>query len=139
MPFRIPSLITAAAILSTTATAAPLTVIVEGVEARGGPFYVSVQTEDQFMKNAATAGEIIPAVADGTFVGTYDVPPGSYAVSIWHDDNGNGEFDSNEDGMPLDGWAMSGGPLMGPPTFEDVSVAVRDVGPSESLTMSYHR
>lgn len=139
MYFRIPCILAAVGILSATASGAPLTVNVEGVKARDGAFYVSVQTEEQFMKNAGTAGEIIAQVAEGTFTGTYDVPPGNYAISIWHDDDGNGAFDSTEDGMPLDGWAMSGGQLAGPPSFDDVSVEVTEAGAATTLTMSYHR
>ena len=42
----------------------------------------------------------------GTMRLEYDVPTGTYAVSVWHDEDDNGEFDRNERGMPLDGWAQ---------------------------------
>ena len=132
---------TAAIAIAATTHAAPLTVQLNGVEARGGKLYVSVQTKEQFMKNAGTAGEIVDAPSAGTFTATYDVPEGAYAVSIWHDDNGNGEFDrDHENAMPLDGWAMhNSSTLTGPPTFENVSIQVSSSGATVTENMVYGR
>ena len=35
------------------------------------------------------------------------VPAGDYAVSVFHDENGNGKFDMNWMGMPLEGYGFS--------------------------------
>ena len=35
------------------------------------------------------------------------VPAGDYAVSVFHDENGNGKFDSNFIGYPLEGYGFS--------------------------------
>lgn len=130
-----------AIVLSGGASAATLTIELEGVEARGGSLYISVQTEAQFMKDEGTAGEIVDAPQAGTFSATYDVPEGRYAVSIWHDDNGNGSFDTGGPfGMPEDGWAMhNSAALLGPPTFEATSVEVTSDGAIISEKMIYGR
>ncbi|MEO0785160.1 MAG: DUF2141 domain-containing protein [Pseudomonadota bacterium] len=135
----ISSAITGAALLCGVASAAPLTVSIDGVEDRGGKFYISVQSESEFMKDEGTAGDVLEAIEAGTVLRTYDLPEGRYAVSVWHDENGNGEFDITEVGMPLDGWAMSGRPLTGPPKFDDVAVTVPDIGSTVYLDMTYHR
>jgi uncharacterized protein (DUF2141 family) len=49
-----------------------------------------------------------------------DVPAGVIAVSAFHDQNGNGKFDTNFIGLPLEGTAASNNrkPRMGPPSFK---------------------
>jgi uncharacterized protein (DUF2141 family) len=53
-----------------------------------------------------------------TFV---DVAPGDYAVSEFHDENGNGKLDRNFIGMPKEGVGASNDAAghMGPPKFDD--------------------
>ncbi|MEM1106585.1 MAG: DUF2141 domain-containing protein [Pseudomonadota bacterium] len=139
MPMKTLSIFAASLTFISSAHAAPLTVNVDGVEARGGDFYISVQAEGEFMREEATAAEIVTDIGAGTYSASFDVPAGAYAISIWHDENGDGVFDRAANGMPLDGWAMSGGRLMGPPTFEDVSVDVPSEGAAVSVSMTYNR
>lgn len=139
MPLKTFFTIATSLIAVAAAAAAPLTVSVDGVEARGGTFYVSVQTEEEFMQDAGTAGDVIAGPSEGAFVSTYSVPAGAYAITVWHDENSNGVFDTEENGMPLDGWAMSGGALTGPPNFSDVAVEVPADGATVELRMTYHR
>lgn len=121
------------------ALAGPLTVTVDSIEARGGTLYVSVQTETEFMQPTATEGSMVAGPEAGTATFTYDLPAGDYAVTVWHDDNGNGAFDRGDDGWPLDGWAMSTGPMTGPPSFSDAAVTVDDDGESVLMSMTYGR
>ncbi|MGB3626686.1 MAG: DUF2141 domain-containing protein [Henriciella sp.] len=128
----------AALAIATPAIAAPLTVTVNGVEDRGATLYIGVQTEAQFMKNDGVAGEIMENAAAGTHTVSFDLPEGDYSVSVWHDLNGNGEFDRAENGMPEEGWAMSNGSnLRGEPSFADVSVNVYEDGASVTETVRY--
>ena len=120
------------------AAAAPLEVAINDVEARGGTVYVSVQTEAQFMGEDWVAGERVSDPAAGTLAVTLDVPPGTYAVTVWHDDDGDGTFTMAPSGMPLDGWAMSGNPR-GMPTFGAAAVTVDEAGGSASMSMTYGR
>lgn len=50
-----------------------------------------------------------------------DVAPGDYAVSEFHDENGNGKLDTNFIGMPKEGVGASNDASghMGPPKFDD--------------------
>lgn len=111
---------------------APLTIVVDGVEGTSGDFYVSVQTADQYMQNDGVAGSI-EEPAPGTMTFEYDVPPGTYAISIWHDDNDNGQFDRDDSGWPVDGWALSGDGY----NFDDVKVKVGSGGKTVRMDMSY--
>ena len=123
------------------AVAAPLTVTVEGVETREGPIYVSVVTEDQYasMGREMTAGTREEEVTVGSMTFTYDVPPGSYAVNVWHDDNGNGQFDFGARG-PEDGIGVSGGlPEFRAATFEEAKFEVTGEGAAVSVAIRYNR
>ena len=134
------ALISAAAALAcaASAAAAPLTVNIDGIEARGGTFYVGVQTEAQFMKNDGVAGEILEAPAAGSRSFTFDLPEGVYSISVWHDVNGNGQFDMSEQGMPLDGWSsINAETLRAAPTFEQSSLALPAAGAAATLKVYY--
>jgi uncharacterized protein (DUF2141 family) len=51
-----------------------------------------------------------------------DVPPGNYALAVYHDVNDNGKLDTDSSGMPLEPWGMSNNPhnaRAGKPTFDD--------------------
>ncbi|MBA4337362.1 DUF2141 domain-containing protein [Hyphomonas sp.] len=136
----IKTLIAAAAAIAAAgaAAAAPLTINVEGIEARGGSLYVGVQTEAQFLQNGGIAGEIVPEPEAGSRSFTYELPEGAYAISIWHDFNGNGQFDMSEAGPPADGWAMiNGEAIRAAPTFAEASLTLPASGTATTLKVIY--
>jgi uncharacterized protein (DUF2141 family) len=49
------------------------------------------------------------------------LPRGVYAVSVFHDENSNGQLDKNVFGIPKEGYGASNNPKksMGPPKFAD--------------------
>ena len=49
------------------------------------------------------------------------VPAGDYAVSVFHDENGNGKFDMNWMGMPLEGYGFSNNvkPMLKAPSLDE--------------------
>jgi uncharacterized protein (DUF2141 family) len=55
-----------------------------------------------------------------------DVPPGTYAVSLRHDENMNGKLDKNFLGIPQEGYAASNNPSkkMRAPTFDEAKFAL---------------
>ena len=52
-----------------------------------------------------------------------DVPFGTYAVAVRHDENANGKLDTNFLGMPKEGVGTSNNPKskFGPPSFDDAA------------------
>lgn len=136
-------LVTGAALTAMMATAGvalagDVTVTLMGVEKASGPLYVSLQTEEQFMLEEAAYGEKLDdPKAGATSVIIADVEDGDYSVSVWHDIDGDGVFDRNEYGIPLDGWAMSGDlSMQRPPTFEETRITVNG-GAEVTLDMVY--
>lgn len=57
-----------------------------------------------------------------------DVEPGSYAVSVFHDEDMDGEIKTNAIGYPLDKFGFSNNPslLFGAPSFSKASFEVTD-------------
>jgi uncharacterized protein (DUF2141 family) len=55
-----------------------------------------------------------------------DLPQGSYAVSILHDENGNGKMDKNFVGMPKEGYGASNNPSKKrrAPTFDEAKFSL---------------
>ncbi|MEM7108368.1 MAG: DUF2141 domain-containing protein [Bacteroidota bacterium] len=56
-----------------------------------------------------------------------NVPEGSYAVSVIHDENENGELDTNWAGIPKEPFGFSRKTIskFGPPSFEDTCIQLK--------------
>ncbi|MEM1381526.1 MAG: DUF2141 domain-containing protein [Pseudomonadota bacterium] len=121
-------------LMTTLLMLAPLTVVVEDVRSDKGDIYISVQTSDEYMQSSSSAGSMEDP-EKGTMTLEYEVPEGTYAISVWHDEDGNGEFDRQENGMPLDGWALSSDGSGW--QFDDVSFKVSRRGKTVTVEMEY--
>ena len=55
-----------------------------------------------------------------------DVPQGAFAVSVLHDENGNGKMDKNSVGMPKEGYGASNNPKKKKraPTFDEAKFSL---------------
>ena len=68
-----------------------------------------------------------------------EVPPGEYAVSVLHDENGNNQLDTNWLGIPKEGMGTSNNPKgrMGPPRYRDARFEVGAAGATQNIKMTY--
>ena len=107
---------------SAAAQAAELTVVLHDVRAQTGLIKIALVDSQ-----AGWDGQAAPVQATGappsggqaTFV-FKDLKPGAYAVLITHDENGNGQLDTNAMGMPLEGYGFSNNPrVMRKPTWDE--------------------
>ncbi len=112
----------------------PLTVVVDGIDSdAGGSLYVTVQTEEQFRREAQVTGAQEAATAE-TMTFEFEVPAGAYVVSVWHDEEDNGVFDRKSDGWPDDGWGMSGD---GGYSFDDGKVVIGESPRTVAIDVIY--
>lgn len=85
---------------------------------------------DHFPNASPIIGGSVMAAPDAASVTCLfeDLPPGDYAISVYQDENGNGELDYNAFGAPKEGYGASRNELPGAsaPTFEDNKVALAD-------------
>ncbi len=62
------------------------------------------------------------------------------AVSVMHDENGNGKMDSNFLGIPLEGYATSNNvphSMIGPPRYKDAEFEIRETPAIVQIKMLY--
>jgi uncharacterized protein (DUF2141 family) len=88
-------------------------------------------------KDASTLRKLFPAANGGTIVFN-NVPAGTYAVAIVHDENKNNKMDLRIF-IPKEGFAFSRNPKIfaGPPKFKSASFVVGSNNVSQSVTMKY--
>lgn len=81
--------------------------------------------------------QISPANREAVFT-VAGLRPGNYAVAVFHDENGNGEFDQGLFGIPLEGYGFSNGarPFLSAPDFEDAAIEV-GADTEAVVTLSY--
>jgi uncharacterized protein (DUF2141 family) len=67
------------------------------------------------------------------------VAPGSYAVMVYHDENGDGKLDRAASGVPLEGYGFSRNARgkYGPPAFDDARIDIRSGANRIALDMVY--
>lgn len=93
--------------LTTFAQTGDLTVTLENPGEKKGKVYVGVFTEQNFLMNP-TESAMMDLDENQTQVTIKDMAYGIYAVSIFHDANGNGQLDMDEYGRPTEPWGLSG-------------------------------
>ena len=101
------------------------------------PVYVSIQTKDQY-QSMKGGGGVTPYAKTGAMTATFFVDePGDYAVSVWHDRDGDARFSMSADyTVVLDSYGASGQPPKdNMPTFDDVKFSVPNMGTSLSVDM----
>jgi uncharacterized protein (DUF2141 family) len=113
---------------------ATLVVQVEGLkDDQGGVHAALYASEDGFPTKPEKALRHADAkIAGGRARIVFEgIPPGGYAVAVYHDENGNGRLDTGFLGIPTEGLAASNDAkgFMGPPSFEKARV---EVGPGEN-------
>jgi uncharacterized protein (DUF2141 family) len=85
---------------------------------------------------SAMQSRIMKAAVAGLTVTFTNLPPGKYALSVCHDENGNGKMDSRSLGRPAEGYALflPQESRLGPPRFNrsvfeagtnDLTIAVK--------------
>ena len=96
-----------------------------------------------FPTKGERAFKIITVNADtavgGTLTTTLPVIPGTYAVSILHDENGNGKMDSNVLGIPKEGYGASNNPIthFHAPSFKQAKFSVPTFSQKVVVEMHY--
>jgi uncharacterized protein (DUF2141 family) len=106
------------------ASAATVEVKVAGVTAKG-KVNVAVCDKERFLKQCAYSASA-PAQAGETTVLVKGVPPGTWAVVAYQDENTNGELDTNLLGIPKEayGFSRDARSKFGPPGFDDAAIEV---------------
>lgn len=129
------------AVLSTApAVGAELTISVANIESDQGQVMVAVLGNESAFRGEKPArlSVLLPPRKGQVSFSTDALPPGTYAVQVMHDENGNGELDDNLVGMPTEPWGFSNNAMgnFGPPGWQDVKFDLQD---STLITIDLNR
>lgn len=124
---------TAAGSIAITATS------VEGTQ--GKVYFYLYDSDDGFPTDFELAQRSASAIAKGgeAKVVFDNVPAGTYAVAVYHDEDGDGELDTNFLGIPSEGVGVSRDAKgsFGPPSFRDAKFTVQSARITLTITMKY--
>lgn len=121
----IPLLLFASLPLQQRPSTGTLTVIIDGLENSQGSVRIALSdTEDNYYDYAnptqGVSASIVRGIAEWRF---HNLSFGSYAIKAFHDENGDGELDTNFLGIPVENYGFSNNAsgLFGPPSWEAAS------------------
>ena len=115
--------------ISASAQQYTLDVVVSGMHNDKGSLYLSLYNSAKgFPRDPKSAFRLTHApIVNGisTFRLT-KLPPGTYAIACFHDENGNGKLDANFFGIPSEGTGVSNNAagFLGPPKFRDAKLSL---------------
>jgi uncharacterized protein (DUF2141 family) len=119
-----------------------LNLSIEQVRSSGGVITLTLYPDDQ-AKFLAPKGSLyvtrIKARAGTMGACIYLPKPGTYALALYHDENGNGKVDRNAIGIPQEGFGFSNNPtiLMSAPSLKSVRFSVTGASSSGRIQMKY--
>ena len=112
-------------------TAATLEVEITDIRSSEGHLMVAVHASAEGWdgKVAPVAAQLHAPSGERALLSFEGLAPGSYAVQVTHDQNGNGKLDANFMGMPIEGYGFSNNPeVMRKATFDEARVEVGEGG-----------
>ena len=76
--------------------------------------------EESYLKKAVHFQNVAVSETGTMTVSLQDIPFGTYAISLFHDQNGNGKLDSNWIRIPKEpyGFSQNAAATFGPPKFQ---------------------
>jgi uncharacterized protein (DUF2141 family) len=115
--------------LSLSAHAANITVTVDGLRNANGTVRLELDGSDAAWNNKdkPTAMGNVQAAAGAVSYTFKDVPPGTYGLSVYQDEDNSGKLRVNVIGVPKEGYGFSNNlSLMRAPTFREAQFTVAD-------------
>jgi uncharacterized protein (DUF2141 family) len=120
---------------------ANLEVKITGMRNTKGQIKVGVyKDKETFPKTGSELKGInIFPVQKGANVAVFELPEGTYAVAIIHDENKNGKLDKNLVGIPKEGYGFSNDAkgTFGPPSFDKATFSLTNDVRKISIEMKY--
>lgn len=140
---RLPTLAVAMLAIHAPVLAGELAIDVTEIRSSDGRVLLALHQERADISfpddRGAVAGAWMNAVTGTLSLVFPDLAEGRYAVSVMHDENGDGVLDANLLGVPMEGYGFSNDAsgFMGPPDFSDASVVVGDEPVHAVITLRY--
>ena len=116
-----------------------LEIHVDNIKSKKGSIQFGLfTTEADYLKKPVEKKIIKPTGKEITVV-FENLQPGDYALSIIHDENENGELDTNAFGIPKEGFAFGNNAQgsFGPPPFEKAKITMADQNIKQEIKLKY--
>lgn len=123
-----------------SASAAELTVTVDGIRNSKGDIRLSVYASPQEWPDHSTREhDRLQPAKPGSVTFKFDLPPGTYAINGFHDENADGKFKTSLIGLPEEGYLFSNNvrPVLSAPSFKSASFTVPPEGTAISISIHY--
>ncbi|MDO7173954.1 DUF2141 domain-containing protein [Mariniflexile sp. AS56] len=105
-----------------------VTVVISNLDSNNGKVFVALyNSKSTFLAKGIKSG--IKKIENNSCTITFkDVPNGTYAVSMFHDENDNRKFDTIIFGIPKEDYGCSNNAkgFMGPPKWEDAKFQINN-------------
>ncbi|NNU15888.1 DUF2141 domain-containing protein [Parvularcula sp. ZS-1/3] len=97
-----------------------ISMTIDNIDADAGKVYIALQSREDFAKNAGNFTKVVEGDAERKDVMIEDVTPGTYAVAVFQDTDGNGEL-TMKNMRPSEPYGFSGD-VEGRPTFANAMI-----------------
>lgn len=115
-----------------------LTVEIKGIKNVKGDIRVALyDLKENFLTDRLYKGKVEKVSGESTRVQFTNLPFGSYAISVFHDENENGKLDTGLFGIPKEpyGFGNDSMGVFGPPDFEEASVTFQAKTTTHSISL----
>lgn len=116
-----------------------LEVIVTGIKETKGAVKVGLFDNDKDFLKKAVYGKTVKVSGNSATVVFENLPVGDYAVSVIHDENENGDLDSNFMGVPTEGFGFGNNAMgmFGPPSYDKAKISWNGKGNGVEVKLKY--
>lgn len=102
-----------------------ITISVEKIKPSVGSLFIGLYKESNNFAEIENVyrSTILDVKNKSRLISTFNIQKGTYAISIFHDENNNGKLDTNFFGVPKEGFGFSNNPKVNfsKPTFKECS------------------
>lgn len=133
-------IVTGFSIASQSAVSQSINFTIDGIKSSDGKIYVQLfDSETGYHSNKAAVANIVKAKQGSVTITFNDLDEGEYAIRYFHDENDNGELETNLFGMPTEGYGFSNNAKanFGPVNFTNMRFNLADEAVKNSSTVSY--
>lgn len=116
-----------------------LEIHVDNIKSKKGSIQFGLFTTEADYLKKPVEKKIIKSTGKDVTVIFENLQPGDYALSVIHDENENGELDSNAFGIPKEGFAFGNNALgsFGPPPFDKAKITIADQNVKQEIKLKY--
>ncbi len=115
--------------LAGSIAAQTLTVEISGIKNDQGKILLQLfDSNENYQSNKAYSANMIKAKQGIVSISFNNLSAGEYAIRYFHDENDNGQLETNLFGMPVEGYGFSNNAKadFGPAAFDDMKVTITD-------------